>query len=172
MTYTFGVDKTGLSFGGSPLSPGSSFGSIPTYANNASSVKPLGLTGGMDPLTAVLGVAGLGTSIAGMFGAKSQADQAREAAEDAAEAQKKAVQQASELGAGLQLAQVYSNLLEDRYKFGTGSFGDDWRDLRKEGAFANFQATNPALMAARSVERYDRNLKEAMGRVDPTVLFS
>lgn len=160
---TFGVDNTGLAFGGNPLSPGSAFGSIPSYADNASSIKPLGLTKGMDPFSAVLGVANIGTSIAGLFGQKSAAEKQAEAVEGAAEKQAKAVEKASKLGAEMQLAQVGLNFLESRYKPIVSALerGDATRAYVQR---ANIEANNPSLMALRSVENFDRRLSEAFNK--------
>ena len=89
---SFGTDSTGLSFGGSPLAS-SAFGSIPSYANNAASVKPLDLAKptGMDPFS--IGAAVLAPVIGGIFGqsaAQKQADATEEAARIAAASTQKA----------------------------------------------------------------------------------
>lgn len=158
---SFGVDKGGIFSG-----VGSSLSSSPFTTTTA---KPTG----MDPLTAGLGIASIGTSIAGLFGQQSAADKQADAVEKAAEEQRKAVEQASKIGAQLQLAQVGLNWLENRYRGGQGGALDRFNTALDQTMQANTLATNPAVMAARAVERYDRKLNEAMpGRVDPTVLFS
>jgi len=137
--------------------------------SSTSPTKPIG----MDPATAIFGIAGLGTSIAGLFGQKSAAEQQAEAVEAAAEKQANAVKAASKIGAQMQLAQVGLNFLEDRYKGGAGGALDRFSEAQDEAMRANSLATNPSLMALRSVERYDRLLNEAMpGRVSPTALFA
>lgn len=163
MASIFGVDNTGLAFGGYPLSPGSVFGSIPSYADNASSVKPLELTKGMDPATAILGVAGLGTSIAGMFGQQSAAQQQAKAVEDAAAAQLKEAKEAAERNVKFQLAQVGLNLLASRYKPIVSALerGDAARAYVQR---ANIEANNPSLMALRSVQNFDQRLNEAFNK--------
>jgi hypothetical protein len=137
--------------------------------STSTSPKPTG----MDPLTAGLGIASIGTSIAGLFGQQSAADKQADAVKKAAEEQRKAVEQASKIGAQLQLAQVGLNWLENRYRGGQGGALDRFNLAQDQVMQANTLATNPAVMAARAVERYDRKLNEAMpGRLDPTTLFS
>lgn len=171
MASIFGVDNTGLAFEGYPLSPGSVFGSIPSYADNASSVKPLELTKGMDPATAILGVAGLGTSIAGMFGQQSAAQQQAKAVEDAAAAQLKQAKFTVKTGTEKELAQVGLNFLASRYKPIVSALerGDAARAYVQR---ANIEANNPSLVALRSVQAYEDRLRGAMpGYTPPNALF-
>ena len=169
---TFGVDNTGLAFGGNPLSPGSAFGPIPSYADDAYSIMPLGLTKGMDPFSAVLGVANIGTSIAGMFGQQSAAEKQAQAVEEAAAKQAKAVREATKTGAQMQLAQVGLNFLESRYKGGPGAALDRINAARDYVQRANIEANNPSVVALRSVQSYEDRLRGAMpGYTPPNALF-
>lgn len=171
----FRADKTGLTFAGSPLGS-SSFGEVPTYAANASAVKPLTTSTSnmaIDPFSAVLGIGSIATSIGGLFGQQSAADKQREAVEEAAQQQAKAVKQASKTGAELQLAEFGLNFLKDRYEGGAGGALDRVNAARDLVQRANIEANNPSYMALRSIARYEDRLRNAMpGYTPPSALFS
>lgn len=171
----FGADSTGLSFGSSPLST-SAFGSIPSYANNASSVKPLELAKptGMDPFS--IGAAVLAPVIGGIFGqsaAQKQADATKEAAQYAA-AQTKA---AARIGSQTAIAQGeqdrFNQYLANVYQTGMGGARERLNNARNMVQQANIEAFNPAFITARSVAGFRERLNNAMPAfVDPREIFS
>lgn len=168
---SFGVDKTGLNFGGSAFT-GSSFGNIPSYEANASAVKPL-TTSSPGMAFPFLAAASIGTSIAGLFGQQSAAQKQADAVEAAAREQAQAVKQASKTGAELQLAEFGLNFLKDRYEGGAGGALDRVNAARDLVQRANIEANNPSYMALRSVARYEDRLRNAMpGYTPPSALFS
>ena len=168
----FRAGQSGFNFSGSPLGTPSFIGSVPTYADNASSVTPLQTsnTGMAFPLAAV---ASIGTSIAGLFGQQSAADKQAKAVEEAAREQSQAVKQASKIGAQLQLAEFGLNYLRDRDAFGAGGAGDRFNEALNISQRANIEANNPSLAALRSIARYEDRLSRAMpGYTPPSALFS
>lgn len=173
----FRAGQSGFNFSGSPLGTPSFVGSVPTYADNASSVRPLSTSSSsmavIDPLSAGLGIASIGTSIAGLFGQKSAAEQQADAVEEAARQQAQAVKQASKTGAQLQLAEFGLNYLRDRDAFGAGGAGDRFNEALNISQRANIEANNPSLAALRSIARYEDRLSRAMpGYTPPSALFS
>jgi hypothetical protein len=172
----FRAGQPGFNFSGSPLGTPSFIGSVPTYADNAASVRPLSTSSSsmaIDPLSAGLGIASIGTSIAGLFGQKSAAEQQADAVEEAARQQAQAVKQASKTGAQLQLAEFGLNYLRDRDAFGAGGAGDRFNEALNISQRANIEANNPSLAALRSIARYEDRLSRAMpGYTPPSALFS
>lgn len=149
-------------------SPISSAPSAVSSAYQSSVSKPTG----MDPFSAVMGIANIGTSIAGLFGQQSAAEKQAEAVEKAAEEQGNAVKQASKIGAQLQLAEFGLNYLKDRYEGGAGGALDRVNAARDLVQRANIEANNPSFAALRSVQRYEDMLSKAMpGFTPPTALF-
>lgn len=157
---SFGVDSGGL---------------FNSTANSLSS-SPFGSSGakpaGMDPFSAVMGIANIGTSIAGMFGQQSAAEKQAAAVEEAAREQAQAVKQASKTGAQLQLAEFGLNYLKDRYEGGAGGALDRLNAARDFVQRANIEANNPSVVALRSVQNYENRLRGAMpGFTPPSALF-
>lgn len=174
---SFGTDSTGLSFGGSPLAS-SAFGSIPSYANNAASVKPLDLAKptGMDPFSIGLGVASIGASIFGASAQQKAAEEQARATEEAAKMAAAATEKAAQTGAvaslrGKQAGFGY-DYLTSRYEGGAGGALARVNAARDLVQKANIEANNPAFNTLRSVERYEDRLRGAMpGFVPPSALF-
>lgn len=159
---SFGVDTAGAFSGTANALSSTPFSSVGT-------AKPTG----MDPFSAVLGIGSLATSIGGMFGQQSAAEKQAAAVEEAARQQAAAVKQASKTGAQLQLAEFGLNYLKDRYEGGAGGALDRFNAAQDYISRANIEATDPSVMALRSVQRYDRLLNESMpGRVSPVALFA
>ena len=137
-------------------------------ASTSTAAKPTG----MDPFSAVMGIANIGTSIAGLFGQQSAAEKQAEAVEAAAREQAQAVKQASKTGAQLQLAEFGLNYLKDRYEGGAGGALDRLNAARDIVQRANIEANNPSIVAMRSVQNYEDRLRGAMpGFTPPSALF-
>ena len=175
---SFGTDSTGLSFGGSPLAS-SAFGSIPSYANNAASVKPLDLAKptGMDPFSIGLGVASIGASIFGASSQQKAAEESARATEEAAKIAAASTKKAAEAGGATQIAGKLGGFgidyLTQRYNTGAGGFANRWNALQDAGQDAMFQANNPDMISLRSVQRYRDRLEGAMpGYMPPSNLFA
>jgi hypothetical protein len=150
-------------------------GSFNSTANSLTS-SPFGSSGaktaGMDPFSIAMGVANVGTSIAGLFGQKSAAEQQADAVKEAALRQERAVKEASKTGAQLQLAEFGLNYLKDRYEGGAGGALDRLNAARDIVQRANIEANNPSIVALRSVENYENRLRNAMpGFTPPSALF-
>jgi hypothetical protein len=166
---------------GTPLS------SIPntSYLNVSSPVSSAGFTGsptssfkptGMDPFSIGLGVASIGTSIAGLFGQKSAAEKQAEATEEAARIAAASTEKAAKIGAEAQIAGKLGGFgldyLTSRYEGGAGGALNRINAARDFAQRANLEANNPSAIALRSVQRYDERLRGAMpGYMPPSNLF-
>ncbi len=171
---SFSIDTTGLSFGGSPLGT-SSFGPVPTYSSNASSVKPLDFAKptGMDPFS--IGAAVLAPVIGGIFG-QSAAQKQAEATEEAARMAAQSTKEAARIGAKAQIAGQLGGFgldyLTSRYEGGAGGALNRINAARDYVQRANIEANNPSVVALRSVQRYEDRLRGAMpGFTPPSALF-
>lgn len=154
-----------------PITPiNQAFPTASTAASTTTTAKPTG----MDPFSIGLGVASIGTSIAGLFGQKSAAEKQAEATEEAARIAAASTEKAAKIGAEAQIAGKL------------GGFGLDYLTSRYEGGKAlnrinaardfaqraNLEANNPSAIALRSVQRYDERLRGAMpGYMPPSNLF-
>jgi len=130
----------------------------------------------MDPLTAGLGIANIGTSIAGLFGQKSAAEKQADAVEEAARIAGKSTKQAAKIGARAQIAGQLGGFgldyLTSRYEGGAGGALNRINAARDYVQQANIEANNPSVVALRSVERYENRLRNAMpGYTPPNALF-
>jgi hypothetical protein len=173
----FGADTTGLNFGGSPLGS-SAFGAIPTYADNASSLKSLDLAKptGMDPFSIGLGVASIGASIFGANKQQQAAERQAKATEEAAKIAAASTEKAAKTGLQAQLAGQLGGFgldyLTSRYEGGAGGALNRVNAARDAVQQANIQANNPSFNTLRSVERYEDRLRNAMpGYQPPSALF-
>lgn len=166
---------------GTPLS------SIPntSYLNVSSPVSSAGFTGsptssfkptGMDPFSIGLGVASIGTSIAGLFGQESAAGKQAKATEEAARIAAASTEKAAKIGAEAQIAGKLGGFgldyLTSRYEGGAGGALNRINAARDFAQRANLEANNPSAIALRSVQRYDERLRGAMpGYMPPSNLF-
>ena len=174
----FGTDTTGLNFGGSPLGS-SAFGAIPTYADNASSLKSLDLAKptGMDPFSIGLGVASIGASLFGANAQKNaaarQADATAEAARIAAASTKNAAKAGLQAQLAGQLGGFGLDYLTSLYETNAGARRK--RGVENESAVqqARIEAFNPAFNTLRSAQRFKERLEGAMpGYQPPSTLFA
>lgn len=164
---SFGVDTAGAFTG-----TANSLAASPLASSASSSFKPAG----MDPFSVAMGVASIGTSIAGLFGQKSAAEQQAEATAEAAETARRATEKAARMGAQAQLAGKIGgygfDYLTARYEGGAGSAMNRLNAARDMAQTANLQAHNPSLNLLRSTERFEERLRGAMpGYQPPSALF-
>lgn len=152
-----------------PVSSAGGFSGSPT----TSSFKPIG----MDPVSIGLGVASIGASI---FGASTQANAAKQAAQETADATRFAAQQSKKAAEAAGATQIAGKLggfgidyLTQRYNTGAGGFVNRWNALQDAEQNATFQANNPDMISLRSVQHFRDRLENAMpGYMPPANLFS